>query len=117
MVNNVVIVAIGGNSLIKDGSDSVQDQYDAVYRTVVNIVDMVEAGHNVVVTHGNGPQVGFIIQRSKIAHVESGMSLIPLTYGVAETQGGIGYQIQQTLTNEFIKRKINKQVATVITQV
>jgi carbamate kinase len=117
-MSKLVIVAIGGNSLVRDnGRDSVQDQYEAVQETAVNIADMVQEGYNVVVTHGNGPQVGFGLRRSEIANEIAGMPDIPLVNCVADTQGGIGYQIQQALTNEFTKRGINKKVATVITQV
>ncbi|MHC0038453.1 carbamate kinase [Pseudoneobacillus sp. C159] len=117
-MEKVVIVAIGGNSLVRDnGRDSVQDQYEAVVETAVNIADMVEQGYNVVVTHGNGPQVGFGLRRSEIANEVAGMPEVPLVNCGADTQGGIGYQIQQALTNEFAKRGINKKVATVITQV
>ncbi|WP_018759342.1 carbamate kinase [Paenibacillus terrigena] len=117
-MSKLVIVAIGGNSLVRDnGRDSIQDQYEAVRETVVNIADMVQEGYKVVVTHGNGPQVGFAMQRVEIASEVSGMQTIPLVNCVADTQGGIGYQIQQALTNEFARRGINKKVASVITQV
>jgi carbamate kinase len=117
-MGKLVIVAIGGNSLVREnGRDSVQDQYEAVCETAVNIADMVEEGYDVVVTHGNGPQVGFGLRRSEIANEVAGMPEIPLVNCGADTQGGIGYQIQQALTNEFAQRGINKKVATVITQV
>lgn len=117
-MEKLVIVAIGGNSLVKDnGRNTIQDQYEAVCETAVNIADMVQEGYNVVVTHGNGPQVGFALQRCEIAGEVAQMPTVPLVNCVADTQGGIGYQIQQALTNEFVKRGINKKVATVITQV
>ncbi|WP_144554979.1 carbamate kinase [Bacillus sp. X1(2014)] len=117
-MGKLVIVAIGGNSLVRDnGRDTVQDQYEAVCETAVNIADMVAEGFNVVVTHGNGPQVGFGLRRSEIANEVTGMPAVPLVNCGADTQGGIGYQIQQALINEFAKRSINKKVATVITQV
>ncbi|MEF2244423.1 MULTISPECIES: carbamate kinase [unclassified Paenibacillus] len=117
-MGNLVVVAIGGNALVKDnGYDSVQDQYEAVCSITANIADMVQDGCEVVVTHGNGPQVGFAMRRSEIAHKEQGMSSVPLVNCVADTQGGIGYMIQQALTNEFIKRGLNKKVVTIITQV
>ncbi|MFC7681804.1 carbamate kinase [Paenibacillus sp. GCM10028914] len=117
-MKEVVIVAIGGNSLVKgNGQDSINDQYEAVKEVVVNIADMVQEGYNVVVTHGNGPQVGFGLRRSEIAHEVAGMSPVPLVNCGADTQGGIGYLIQQALINEFAVRGINKNVATVITQV
>ncbi|MFD4706456.1 carbamate kinase [Gottfriedia sp. NPDC058432] len=117
-MGKLVIVAIGGNALVREnGRNTTQDQYEAVQETVVNIADMVEEGYEIVVTHGNGPQVGFALQRSEIASEVAGMPTVPLVNNVADTQGGIGYQIQQALTNEFAKRGINKKVATVITQV
>ncbi|MEH7350473.1 carbamate kinase [Gottfriedia acidiceleris] len=117
-MGKLVIVAIGGNALVREnGRNTTQDQYEAVQETVVNIADMVEEGYEIVVTHGNGPQVGFALQRSEIANEVAGMPTVPLVNNVADTQGGIGYQIQQALTNEFAKRGINKKVATVITQV
>jgi carbamate kinase len=117
-MKEVVIVAIGGNSLVKgNDQDSIQDQFEAVKEVVVNIADMVQEGYNVVVTHGNGPQVGFGLRRSEIAHEVSGMSLIPLVNCAADTQGGIGYLVQQALINEFAVRGIKKNVATIITQV
>lgn len=117
-MEKLVIVAIGGNSLVKNnGRNTIQDQYEAVCETAANIADMVQEGYNVVVTHGNGPQVGFALQRCEIANEVSGMPTIPLVNCVADTQGGIGYQIQQALTNEFANRGINKKVATVITQI
>ena len=117
-MGKLVVVAIGGNALVKDnGFDSVHDQYEAVCSITANIADMVQDGCEVVVTHGNGPQVGFAMRRSEIAHKELGMSSVPLVNCVADTQGGIGYMIQQALTNEFIKRGMSKKVATIITQV
>lgn len=113
-----VVVAIGGNALIKDdGRESIEDQYEAVCDIAGNVADMVQEGVDVIVTHGNGPQVGFVLRRSEIAHEVANMHSVPLVNCVADTQGGIGYQIQQALTNEFIKRGIDKKVVTVVTQV
>ncbi|MGC5325205.1 carbamate kinase [Brevibacillus sp. SYSU BS000544] len=117
-MGKLAVVAIGGNSLVKDnGRDSIQDQYEAVCEIATNIADMVQEGCEVIVTHGNGPQVGFALRRCEIANEVSGMATMPLVNCVADTQGGIGYQIQQALTNEFVKRGISKKVATIITQV
>ncbi len=110
------VIAVGGNSLIKDKNhQSVPDQYNAVCETVRHVAGMVEKGYNVVMTHGNGPQVGFILRRSEIARGE--LHEVPLDSCGADTQGAIGYQIQQAFYNEFKKRGINKSVATVVTQV
>ncbi len=114
----IAVVAIGGNSLIKDSQHkSVEDQYQAAKETTCHIADMIEAGWDVAIGHGNGPQVGFILRRSEIAARVEGMHEVPLDVCGADSQGAIGYALQQTLQNELYQRKIKKNVATVITQV
>jgi len=114
----IAVVAIGGNSLIKDEKHkTVEDQYQAAKATTYHIADMIEAGWDVAIGHGNGPQVGFILRRSEIAARVEGMHEIPLDVCGADSQGAIGYALQQTLQNELYKRNIKKNVATVITQV
>jgi carbamate kinase len=111
-----VVIAIGGNSLIPDSEHtSVQDQYLAAAETDDHIATLVEKGWDVVVSHGNGPQVGFILRRSEMASSE--LHEIPLDYCGADTQGAIGYMLQQNLVNDFRQRGIKKSVATVVTQV
>jgi len=118
MTKKVAVVAIGGNSLIKDEKHkSVEDQYQAAKETTFHIADMIEAGWDVAIGHGNGPQVGFILRRSEIAAKVEGMHEIPLDVCGADSQGAIGYALQQTLQNELYHRKIKKAVATVVTQV
>jgi carbamate kinase len=118
MEKKVAVVAIGGNSLIKDKQhQSVEDQYEAARETTFHIADMIEAGWDVAVGHGNGPQVGFILARSEIAHKVEGLHEVPLDVCGADSQGAIGYALQQTLQNELHRRNIKKPVATVITQV
>jgi carbamate kinase len=113
----VAVVAIGGNSLILDPKNvTVEDQYIAAAQTSKHIADMIEAGWDVAIGHGNGPQVGFILRRSEIAAKE-GMHEVPLDVCGADSQGAIGYAIQQTLQNELKQRGIKKSVATVVTQV
>lgn len=114
----VAVVAIGGNSLIKDSKhQTVEDQYQAAKETTYHIADMIEAGWDVAIGHGNGPQVGFILRRSEIAHRVEGMHVVPLEVCGADSQGAIGYALQQNLQNELYRRKIQKPVATIITQV
>jgi carbamate kinase len=114
----VAVIAIGGNSLIKDKRhQSVEDQYLAAKETASHIVDMIEAGWDVSIGHGNGPQVGFILRRSEIANKVEGMHEVPLDVCGADSQGAIGYAMQQNLQNELRQRGIEKPVATVITQV
>ncbi len=114
----VAVVAIGGNSLIKDEKHkTVEDQYQAAKETTLHIADMIEAGWDVAIGHGNGPQVGFILRRSEIAARVEGMHEVPLDVCGADSQGAIGYALQQNLQNELFRRNIKKNVATVITQV
>jgi carbamate kinase len=118
MSEKVAVIAIGGNSLIKDKAhQSVQDQYDAANATAGHIAQMIKDGWNVAVGHGNGPQVGFILRRSEIAAQTEGMHEVPLDVCGADTQGAIGYALQQSLYNHFQKMGIKKSTTTVITQV
>lgn len=108
-------MAIGGNSLIKDENhQAVADQFEAARETCAHIASMVEQGWEVIITHGNGPQVGFILLRSELAN--KAVHTVPLDSCGAETQGELGYMIQQCLHNEFRRRGIKRQVATVVTQ-
>ena len=114
----LAVIAIGGNSLIKDEKHkTVEDQYQAAKETTYHIADMIEAGWDVAIGHGNGPQVGFILRRSEIAAKVEGMHEVPLDVCGADSQGAIGDALQQTLQNELYRRDIQKAVATIITQV
>ncbi|ATW24885.1 carbamate kinase [Candidatus Formimonas warabiya] len=115
-MSKTAVIAVGGNSLIKDNKRiSMADQLEAVKETCFYVAKMVEKGWNVVMTHGNGPQVGFLLRRAEIAAKD--LPIIPLDIIGADTQGAIGYMIQQSLRNEFQKRNIDRQVATVVSQV
>ncbi len=115
-MNRLAVVAIGGNSLIKDEAHrTVPDQFNAVRETAGHIAEMIAQGWNVVITHGNGPQVGFIIQRAEMAIPT--LHPVPLDSCDADTQGAIGYMIQQALYNEFLRRGMARQCITVVTQV
>lgn len=117
-MTKLAVIAIGGNSLIKDDKNvTVESQYLAAKETTYHIADMLEAGWDVAIGHGNGPQVGFILRRSEIAAKVEGMHEVPLEVCGADSQGAIGYALQQTLQNELRRRGINKSVATVVTQV
>ncbi len=112
----VAVVAVGGNALIVNkNKKSIPDQFDAIKETVSHIAGMIEDGWDVVITHGNGPQVGFILRRSELAMHE--LHPVPLDYCGADTQGAIGYMAQKALRNEFKKRGLDKQAVTVVTQV
>lgn len=118
MPEKVAVIAIGGNSLVKDKAhQSIEDQNQAVNETCMHIADMIQQGWTVAIGHGNGPQVGFVLRRSELAHQVEGIHEVPLDVCGADTQGATGYMLQQSLYNEFLKRGIDKKVATVVTQV
>jgi carbamate kinase len=117
MTKKVAVIAVGGNSLIKDSKRvTVEDQEQALVETAHHIVDMIEAGWDVAIGHGNGPQVGYILRRSEIAAKVEGMHEVPLDVCGADSQGAIGYEFQQALQNELFKRGIKKDACTIITQ-
>lgn len=116
MTGKVAVIAIGGNSLIKDKAhQTVPDQYEAARETCSHIASLIKNGWNVVIGHGNGPQVGFILRRSELAAHE--LHEVPLDVCGADSQGAIGYALQQNLHNHFQRLGINRHVATVVTQV
>lgn len=110
------VIAVGGNSLIIDEEhQTVPDQYRAAVRTMEHIAGVIERGFEVIITHGNGPQVGFILLRSDYAREI--LHPVPLDSCIADTQGAIGYNFQMALGNELRKRRIEKPVVTIVTQV
>jgi carbamate kinase len=115
MKSHLTVLAIGGNSLIRDKNHiALSFQYEMVRETAVYIADLVAEGLSLVITHGNGPQVGFIYRRGELARHE--LPLIPLDICGADTQGAIGYMIEKALLNEFQGRGIDKKVTVVVTQ-
>lgn len=111
-----IVIAIGGNSLITDSNHvTVPDQYEAARQTASHLVELVKQGHRIIITHGNGPQVGFILRRTELAKHE--LHTVPLDSCVADTQGAIGYNLQMALRNEMLKQGLQKPVVTVVTQV
>jgi carbamate kinase len=114
-MSKVAVVAVGGNSLIKDEKHkTVEAQYAAACESMHHIADMIQAGWEVVISHGNGPQVGFILRRSELARHE--LHEVPLDYCGADSQGAIGYMFERALDNEFHVRGLAKPVAAVVTQ-
>jgi carbamate kinase len=114
-VSGLAVVALGGNALVRDAAhDSISDQYDTVSAVAPHLVDLVEAGWKLVVTHGNGPQVGFILRRSELAIAE--VDPVPVDYAVADTQGAIGYMFLKAIANELTRRSIDRPVVAVVTQ-
>ena len=116
MESKLIVIAIGGNSLIEDSKHvTVQSQYDAANKTAKHIARLVQAGNRVVIAHGNGPQVGYILRRAELA--QNQLHRVPLDSCVADTQGAIGYQLQMALGNQMAADGLKKNIATVVTQV
>jgi carbamate kinase len=114
-MSKIAVVAVGGNALIQEkGKENIADQYAAASETMGYVAEMIAAGWDVIVTHGNGPQVGFALRRSELASGE--LPPVPMDYCGAETQGWIGYMFQKALHNVFAERGIQKHAATVVTQ-
>jgi carbamate kinase len=111
----IVVVALGGNVLVRDAEhQSIPHQYETVQSVAPHLIDLVEQGWQLVLTHGNGPQVGFILRRSELAIHE--VAPVPLDYVVGDTQGAIGYMLVKALGNELRRRDIDKPVVAVVTQ-
>jgi carbamate kinase len=116
MKKRTIVVALGGNALIEEGTDgTIEQQFENTRKSMAAIVGLVEEGHRVVLTHGNGPQAGVHLIRNEAASARVPPS--PLNVIVADTQGSIGYMVQQSLYNALIDAGIKKDVVTVITQV
>ncbi len=111
----IAVVAVGGNALIRDAKKtSLYDQYDSVRATAPHIVDLIAAGWNVVVTHGNGPQVGFLLRKSEMSASE--LPPAPLDYCGSNTQGSIGYMFEVALYNEFRRRGMDRRAVALVCQ-
>ncbi len=109
------VVAFGGNALVTDAKhDSIPEQYETVCRTASHLVDLIEQGWRLVISHGNGPQVGFILRRSELSEAE--VDPVPVDYAVADTQGAIGYMFVKALTNELTRRGLARPVVAIVTQ-
>ncbi|MBN1440149.1 MAG: carbamate kinase [Anaerolineales bacterium] len=111
----LAVIAVGGNALIREkGKESLTDQYAAACAAMAQIASIIQAGWDVIVTHGNGPQVGIILRRSELTEHE--LFTIPLDHCGANTQGSIGYMFQLALINEFRRREMPNHAATVVTE-
>ena len=109
-----IVIALGGNALGKN----LPEQMAAVKHTAKAIVDLIEEGHEVVVAHGNGPQVGMInIAMTTLSREDPTHPMAPMSVCTAMSQGYIGYDLQNSLREELLKRGIHKSVATILTQV
>lgn len=112
----LAVVAVGGNALIRDEQHrTIADQYDTARATVGHVVDLIEAGWRVVLTHGSGPQMGFILRRSELALHE--VIPVPMDYAGADLQGALGYMFVKALRNQFRVRGLKYEAVAVVTQV
>ena len=110
------VVALGGNAITKKGEeDSIARQFANTRESLRGIVELIKDGYNLAITHGNGPQVGNAILRVELARGKA--PILPLGICVADTEGGMGYMIEQSLANRLKKEKIEREVVTIVTQV
>jgi len=112
----LAVIAVGGNALIRDEQHrTIPDQYETARETVHHIADLVQSGWRVVLTHGSGPQMGFILRRSELAMPE--VIPVPMDYAGADLQGALGYMFVKALRNEFRRRNMAREPAAVVTLV
>ncbi len=117
-MKKIAVVAFGGNALIRGNEiGTIQQQEKNAYNTLVNLVELINKGFNIVITHGNGPQVGNILLRNEAGYNQYKIPKMPLDICVADSQGGIGYMIERQMKNILIEHKIRRNVITVITEV
>ncbi|MBO4402734.1 MAG: carbamate kinase [Bacteroidales bacterium] len=117
-MNKTAVIAFGGNALLRSGQEGFyKEQIANVEETCQSILPLVKAGYRIVIGHGNGPQVGNVLSQHEMANRVSGIVAMPLDFCVAETQGSIGYLIEQGLRNVLQRENIQKEVIGVITQV
>lgn len=115
-MEKLLVLAIGGNSLLADPDHKdINSQYDTCQKTCGYVFELIQAGYKVVLTHGNGPQVGFILRRAELALSE--LHSLPLDICVADTQGSIGYMLQKGMYHWSQKNKKALNVSTIVTQV
>ncbi|MFP4001792.1 MAG: carbamate kinase [Thermoplasmata archaeon] len=110
------VIALGGNSLVRpDDEGTADEQFEMMEKTCEKLVVMIERGYDIVLTHGNGPQVGNILLQNEISSKK--VPSMPLDVCGAQSQGQIGYMFQQTLRNKLIEKGIERDVLSIITQV
>jgi carbamate kinase len=115
MSGRLAVVAVGGDSLIRDRDhQTIADQAEAAALTARHVADMIEAGWRVILTHGNGPQMGFILRRSELSIAE--VAPVPMDYAGADLQGAIGYMFVKAFRNEFKARGLDKMPVAVVTE-
>lgn len=117
-MDKLAVVAFGGNALLQAGQKgTVEEQVQNVYEACKNVADLIEKGYNVVIGHGNGPQVGNVMLQHEAGFETFGIPKQPVDICVAETQGSIGYMIEQQMKNVLLERGLQNHVISIITQV
>ncbi len=117
-MKKIAVVALGGNALLRGNqTGTINQQEDNTYDTCINLIKLLKEDYNIVITHGNGPQVGNIMLRNEAGFKEYKIPKMPLDICVADSQGGIGYMIERQMKNILQEYKIRKNVVTVVTQV
>ncbi len=116
-MSKLAVIALGGNALLRDNQlGTIEEQEQNTFNTLENLVYLIKDGYNLVLTHGNGPQVGNILLRNDAGEEKYNIPQMPLDICVADSQGGIGYMIERMLRNVLNKHQINKEVVTLVTQ-
>ncbi len=117
-MKKIAVVALGGNALLRGNeTGTIQQQERNTYDTCINLIKLLENDFNIVITHGNGPQVGNILLRNEAGYNTYKIPKMPLDICVADSQGGIGYMVERQLRNILAEKKIRKNVVTMVTQV
>ncbi len=116
--NRLAVIALGGNALLRgDQEGTIDEQEQNTTETLENLVFLLREGYNLVITHGNGPQVGNILMRNEAGEQLYGIPRMPVDICVADSQGGIGYMIERMLRNVLNRHDIRKEVVTLVTMV
>ena len=115
-MKKLAVVAFGGNALLRSGQKGTyQEQIANVEQTCESLCNLIKRGYNVVIGHGNGPQVGNVMLQHEAGKKEFGLPAMPMDFCVAETQGSIAYMIEMGLRNVFARNDIYKDVVTIVT--
>ena len=114
-MEKLAVVALGGNALLRDNeTGTIEEQEKHTSETIENLMFLIKAGYNLIVTHGNGPQVGNILMRHAAGEQLYGIAPMPLDICVADTQGGLGYMIERIFRNVLKQHGIRKNVITIV---
>jgi len=117
-MNKLAVVALGGNALLRGSQKgTIEEQSQNTTETLENLLFLIKEGYDIIIAHGNGPQVGNIMMRNDAGEEMYGIPQMPLDVDVADSQGGIGYIIERNLRNILVREGIKKDIVTIVTQV